>query len=75
MSMGRVFAIAGLALVVATSAALAQQPKTVRIRATIEKVDGNTLMVKARDGANLTVKMADHRDAAGRRQQQGDRDP
>jgi hypothetical protein len=49
-----------LALAFAATAALAQQPQTTRIRATIEKVDGNTLMVKARDGANLTVHMADN---------------
>lgn len=52
----------GLALaltaLVATSA-LAQKPGVVRVRGTIEKVDGQTLTVKSRDGSMLTVKLAD----------------
>ena len=39
--------------------AAAQQPP-VRVRGTIEKVDGSTLTVKARDGAMLTIKLADN---------------
>jgi hypothetical protein len=35
-------------------------PPPVRVRATIEKVDGTTLTVKARDGAETTVKLADN---------------
>jgi hypothetical protein len=35
--------------------AFAQQPQTVRLRGTIEKVDGSTLSVKARDGAQVTL--------------------
>ncbi|MPZ57682.1 MAG: hypothetical protein GEU91_14515 [Rhizobiales bacterium] len=50
---------AGLALVLGASAALAQQPQMMRVRGTIEKVDGNTLTVKARDGVNLTIKTTD----------------
>lgn len=52
----------GLALaltaLVATSA-VAQKPGVVRVRGTIEKVDGQTLTVKSRDGSTLTVKLAD----------------
>jgi hypothetical protein len=48
----------GLAVAVA-GVALAQQPP-VRIRGEIEKVDGNTLTVKARDGAVLTVNVPDN---------------
>ena len=48
---------AGLALVL-TTAAFAQTPPT-RIRGQIEKVDGNMLVIKARDGAMLNVKLAD----------------
>lgn len=52
----------GLALaltaLVATSA-VAQKPGVVRVRGTIEKVDGPTLTVKSRDGSTLTVKLAD----------------
>ena len=48
----------GLAIAVA-SVALAQQPP-VRVRGEIEKVEGNTLTVKARDGAMLTVNVPDN---------------
>ena len=51
----RLLGAAGIALAFAATAALAQQPQTVRIRAVIEKVDGNVLMVKARDGDNLKI--------------------
>jgi hypothetical protein len=54
--------LAGMAFVAAMSAwtsaltsAWAQQPQTVRLRGTIEKVDGSTLTVKSRDGAQLTL--------------------
>jgi hypothetical protein len=48
---------AGVALLAAAglTAALAQQPQTVRIRGAIEKVDGNTVVVKASDGADVTL--------------------
>jgi hypothetical protein len=49
---------AALITVFAVSSASAQQPQTQRVRGTIEKVDGNTLSVKARDGAVLTVALA-----------------
>ena len=50
----------GTGLVVAVAGvALAQQPP-VRVRGEIEKVDGNTLTVKARDGAMLTVSVPDN---------------
>jgi hypothetical protein len=39
--------------------AAAQQPQTVRVRGTIESVDGQVLSVKGRDGAALTLKLAD----------------
>jgi hypothetical protein len=48
---------AGLALVFTVSSASAQD--VTRIRGTIEKVDGNTLAVKSREGANLTIKLKD----------------
>jgi hypothetical protein len=43
---------AGLAVVPAFAQ---QQAQTVRLRGTIEKVDGSTLLVKARDGAQQTL--------------------
>ena len=51
-------AVAGLAITVA-SAAWAQQPQTMRVRGQIEKADGDTLTVKARDGGTVLVRVAD----------------
>jgi hypothetical protein len=49
------------AMVLATSSfALAQQPPTARIRGTIESVDGATLMIKSREGADLKVRITDN---------------
>ena len=50
---------AGLALVLGATAVMAQQPQRVRIRGTIEKVDGATMTIKARDGKDMTVKQAE----------------
>jgi hypothetical protein len=52
------FAMAAVGVLVATSIGYAQE-KLVRIRGTIEKVDGQNLEVKSRDGKNLKVVMAD----------------
>jgi hypothetical protein len=52
-------AIAAVGLLVATSIGYAQQ-KPVRIRGTIEKVDGQNLEVKSREGKNLKVVMAEN---------------
>jgi hypothetical protein len=52
------FIIAGAALLLATTLGLAQD-KPVRIRGTIEKVDGQNLQVKARDGKDIRVRIAD----------------
>jgi hypothetical protein len=46
-----------VAAVFAATAALAQAPDTVRVRGTIESVDGSNLTVKARDGAEMKVKL------------------
>ena len=57
----RVFGAAGLALVLATSASFAQQPQTVRVRGTVDAVDGPVLTVKSRDGqTSYKVKMTDN---------------
>jgi outer membrane lipoprotein SlyB len=40
--------------------AWAQQPPTVRVRGTIEAVDGSLLTVKSRDGNELKVRMTDN---------------
>src|ERR1700723_60070 len=44
----------------AVTAALAQAPDVVRVRGTIESVDGKTLNVKSRDGAELKVQIPDN---------------
>ena len=60
----RALGLAGAALLLTTTASFAQQqaagPPPVRVRGTIEKVDGNTLTVKSRQGETLTVKLADN---------------
>ena len=53
----RALGAAAIALSLAATAALAQQPG--RIRGQIEKVDGAMLVLKTRDGAMLNVKVAD----------------
>lgn len=51
-------AVSVSAIVLAASFAVAQAP--VRVRATIEKVDGPLLTVKARDGSELKIKLTDN---------------
>lgn len=53
-------ALVVVGLVALTGAAVAQQPAPVRVRGEIEKIDGDMLTVKARDGSSLTIKMADN---------------
>ena len=55
----RALGVAGLALMATASAVWAQQAPPVRVRGEITKVEGTTMGVKARDGANLTVKLAE----------------
>jgi hypothetical protein len=45
---------------VLASAAWAQQPPMVRIRGTIESVDGPMLMIKSREGTDMKVRMTDN---------------
>ncbi|MGY3529767.1 MULTISPECIES: single stranded DNA-binding domain-containing protein [Bradyrhizobium] len=51
---------AALLLVAFTSAASAQQPPMVRIRGTIEAVDGAMLSIKSRDGDDVKVRTTDN---------------
>jgi hypothetical protein len=55
-------AIAGLLIAVVSAVAIAQAPANppVRIRGTVEKLDGQMLTVKASNGQSMTVKMADN---------------
>ena len=52
--------LAALLLVAVASTASAQQPPTVRIRGTIEAVDGAMLSIKSRDGADMKVRTTDN---------------
>jgi hypothetical protein len=51
------FALAAVGVLVTTSIGFAQKPT--RVRGTIEKIEGQNLEVKSRDGKNLKVRMAD----------------
>ena len=42
------------------SQAIAQPAQNRRIRGTVESLDGNVLMVKARDGASVKINLADN---------------
>jgi hypothetical protein len=55
----RMLGAAAFVLLLSTSMVAAQAPDIVRVRGTIESVDGQTLNVKGRDGAPITVKLAD----------------
>jgi len=57
-------ALAAGMICTATASAIAQ-PGTVRVRGTIEKVDGGTLTVKTREGDTVTVKVSDNVGVAG----------
>ena len=56
----RMLAAAAVFGALAATSAWAQQPQTARVRGTIERVDGKTLLVKGRDGAPLTLTLADN---------------
>jgi hypothetical protein len=59
----RVVSAAFLGLALAAGAASAQQ--SVRVRGTIEKLDGNVLRVKATDGAELQITLTDNVQVVG----------
>ena len=53
----------GLAVLLGASAAWAQSPT--RVRGTIERLDGPILTVKSREGADVTVRLADNLSVSG----------
>jgi hypothetical protein len=55
----RTFSASSLALMLAGSASFAQQAQNVRVRGTVESVDGDVVTVKSRDGASLKLKLKD----------------
>lgn len=56
----RMAGASAFAFLFAASIAVAQQGPPLRIRGTIEKVDGPMLTIKARDGNTMQVKLADN---------------
>jgi hypothetical protein len=52
--------VTAVALLLAASFAAAQAPDVVRVRATIESVDGQMVTAKSRDGAELKIHLADN---------------
>jgi hypothetical protein len=56
----RTLAASLMIMAVLGTAAWAQQPPTVRIRGTIESVDGANLMIKSREGTDMKVRMTDN---------------
>jgi len=56
----RMVGASAFALLFAGSMVVAQAPETVRVRGTVESVDGQMLTVKTRDGATLKMKPADN---------------
>ena len=59
----RAAAVGGFVLVFVASATWAQE--TVRVRGTIEDVEGQTLVVKSRDGSDVKVALADNAAVVG----------
>jgi hypothetical protein len=64
-SLARSLGIIGLASILAAPLAQAQESPPVRIRGTIERVDGAIYVIKARDGAELKITLADNAQIAG----------
>ena len=60
MSKLRILTATALVTAFAVSAVYAQQPQTQRLSGTIERIDGNTIFAKGRDGAAITLKLADN---------------
>src|SRR4029453_778618 len=59
-TMRKIFFIAASLAIALSSATSAQQPQTVRIRGTIEAVDGPVLSIKSREGSDLKVRVTDN---------------
>jgi hypothetical protein len=60
----RALAVAG-AVVAFAASTVAAQAQNVRVRGAIESVDGNTVMVKSRDGASLKLVLKDNANVRG----------
>jgi Domain of unknown function (DUF5666) len=63
--LARSLGMIGLAAILIVPVAWAQDAPPVRVRGTIERIDGSIYVVKARDGAELKVTLADNPQIAG----------
>ena len=63
--LARLLGMIGLTAILAAPMAWAQDAPPVRVRGTIERVDGSIYVVKARDGAELKLTLADNPQIAG----------
>ena len=63
--LARSLGMIGLIAILAAPMAWAQDAPPVRVRGTIERVDGSIYVVKARDGAELKLTLADNPQIAG----------
>ena len=57
--------VLGAVATIASGIGTASAQDAVRVRGTIERIDGSTYVVKARDGAELKVALADNPQIAG----------
>jgi len=64
-TLARSLGIIGLAAILAAPVAWAQEPPPLRVRGTVERIDGSIYVVKARDGAELKLTLADNAQIAG----------
>jgi hypothetical protein len=60
MTFHRLMAASAVAVVLAGSIAVAQTPAPLRVRGTIDSVNGSTLNVTTRDGSKKVIKLADN---------------
>src|SRR5437763_1723763 len=61
----RLLGTLGLAVLLGAPMASAQDSPPVRVRGTIERVDGQSLIIKSRDGAELKVVLAENARVVG----------
>jgi hypothetical protein len=64
-TLARTSGIIGLGVILAASSAWAQETPPIRVRGIIERIEGPIYVVKARDGAELRLTLADNAQIAG----------
>jgi hypothetical protein len=64
-STSRIATYAAFVAILAVTSGYAQQAQSVRVRGTIDSVDGAAMVIKQGDGSNVTVKLADNAQVFG----------